>query len=325
MAKPKIKTASKKKKAAPAKKKVVRARRTKPPEDSNSMPPDSPFQETKDNPTPRHRQRPSDLLDEVMQRQNKQRPPVEMAGEQRQAAKEAAAQAPQPGPTPAPPAPGPAAAPGGPGSGHESPPPPPPAAAGGAAGGASQPEPGPTRSKSDPDDDDDDDQDDDRPYFTEDEERELMEVGADATTEAEIGLMTALFGDSFQSGHYGTDDRKILKVGWKYYFRVTGMTYLPGWLVLLMVHVSYLGQRVGSKAARAQVSGAFGRMWAKISGKKSTQPGPVVADVEPSNGKDPQPSKKTVDFPAPGPQAAAADGAGSRFRETDDFEPNPLA
>ena len=102
-------------------------------------------------------------------------------------------------------------------------------------------------------------------------DEELMKVGVVATAEAEISLFSILFGDKFQSGHYGRDDRSILETGWRYYFRVYGMAFLPGWLVLVMAHFAYFGQRIADKENKAKIASSFAglkRFFKKDEGKK---------------------------------------------------------
>jgi len=114
---------------------------------------------------------------------------------------------------------------------------------------------------------------------------EMMAISTDATVEAEIGLMSAIFGDSFESGAYGADDKKILKTGWRYYFRVTGMPYLPGWLVLLFVHLAWIGPRVG--ANRTTVKNSLSKFFDKVRGK---------AGEESDREKPAKVESKTVEF-----------------------------
>jgi len=97
---------------------------------------------------------------------------------------------------------------------------------------------------------------------------ELRDMGIEATVECEIGFFCAMFGEEYESGHYGVDDRKILKSVWTYYFRVKGFPYMPPTMMLLIGHLAYIGQRTVGKEQRSKVKSAFGRLWGKMTRRK---------------------------------------------------------
>lgn len=99
----------------------------------------------------------------------------------------------------------------------------------------------------------------------------VHEFGAECTAKAEIGIMTAIFGQKWASGAYGVDDAGLLKSVWNYYFQYYGLTMLPGWLILVLGHLAYIGARLGDLEIRASISDSFRKLKATIMGKKFGQ------------------------------------------------------
>ncbi len=94
--------------------------------------------------------------------------------------------------------------------------------------------------------------------------------------------MSALFGRTFMDGHYGDkgDDKKMLKVGWRYYFKINGMEFLPGWLVLLLTQVAYFGRRVGDDEIRKAIKASFDKLKNTAMGRKIDNEAPVDPKVK---------------------------------------------
>lgn len=103
------------------------------------------------------------------------------------------------------------------------------------------------------------------------DDEELRDMAIEATVECEIGFFTAIMGATYASGHYGVDDKKILKSVWTYYFRYYGFPNVPGWLMLLIGHSAYIGQRTFGKEQREKVQKSFGKFWDTVTrkGKKT--------------------------------------------------------
>ena len=107
---------------------------------------------------------------------------------------------------------------------------------------------------------------------------ELLELAPMAMAEAEIGFFTAFGGKTFEQGACGgRDDRKMLESAWRYYFRVNGLKNVPGWVILLIGHLSYVGPRLGVAENRDAIKGFFGKVKGYFKPKPKTTPQPPAA------------------------------------------------
>ncbi len=107
--------------------------------------------------------------------------------------------------------------------------------------------------------------------LSDEEKKELVDIAAKASADAQIGLMSALFGRTFSSGYYGKDDDEILGVGFKYWYRVRGVPF-PAWAVFILCQLAYFGVRFGDPANRKAVKDSFSKFKGKIVDEKAGPP-----------------------------------------------------
>ncbi len=143
------------------------------------------------------------------------------------------------------------------------------------------------------------------------EDPELIDIAAQASADAQIGLLSAIFGPRFGSGYYGKDDNEILAVGFKYWYRVRGVPF-PAWAVFVLCQLAYFGIRFGDPANRQAVKNSFAKFRGKIIDAKEvpkqpapgTQPAPASVAAASSSSKPIEDAVVVDEVAAPAPPAA---------------------
>ncbi len=91
---------------------------------------------------------------------------------------------------------------------------------------------------------------------------ELVELTAEASADAEIAILSALFGKTFEPDYKDRDDRKMLVLGYRYWFKAYGIPF-PPWGLFLLTQIAYVAFRLGDSYNRARIKAAIDKLTSK--------------------------------------------------------------